>query len=53
MAVRIDADPARDHVGDCAVGGAKRHADIDEEDAASEAGGLQEGATRELHRHAP
>ena len=34
VAVRIDADPAGDHVRDGAVGGSQRHADIDQKDAA-------------------
>jgi hypothetical protein len=53
VAVRIDANPAGDDLGGPAVGGAKRHADVEKQDATGEASGMQERATRELNRHAP
>jgi hypothetical protein len=51
VAVRIDADPAGDQVRDAAVGSAKRHADIDQQDAAGGASGVKKRAARELGRH--
>ncbi len=51
IAVSIDTDPAGDDFGNSTVGCAQRHTDIDEQDAACEAGGMQERTSRKLRRH--